>query len=647
MRLAIEKIARTDWPAKVGVVDLSPCWSAPSRFGILDARGNPVAFRTLWSAPGEATRVCFDTSSGETTYSVCFGADLPSAGGTWEPEAGVFLETRPCRSDLPIDTEAQVERLLNNAGAPTGGDFVSNIFLGANPFGPSTYYIATFNGWFTVPSADRYTFATASDDASFLEVDHQAVAKWLGKHGAEGGARGEHSGTIPLSAGRHQLTYVQIQFDNASAAVAAWKPPKRQHVEVMPASAFLPVARFHATRFKGMSDNAERLYFDWHSVDHCALGGAIFIQVEFRVVDNSPGRKYRWYFDDGSEAEGVNPRHFFPKPGLRQVKLEASKDGVVVATNSLRVRISPEWQQRQWWREDVFYEAKDDFLRRNLTLMPPHDLVAVWDLAERADDQELMTGAGRALIKRQEEFSGSTDAGTYYKIGLVFEHQGDAGGVLAEKAFRLALSPERAMPAISDQAKLHLAALLLHCSGQIDEAGKVLGTMTGGLLNADERKLWRLLQGDLLLARGQPEQARRQYASIGGKQPDGQWSITRAARLESAAILLEHGHWDDAQAALDQLQLESPLERISLDTRLLVLHLELGRKEFQRALMDGQTLLKVAGDDPRQSEILFTVVETGLALGKEQEAQRALDHLLKDFPYSEAAAKAKDRWTKR
>jgi TolA-binding protein len=175
----------------------------------------------------------------------------------------------------------------------------------------------------------------------------------------------------------------------------------------------------------------------------------------------------------------------------------------------------------------------------------------------------------------------------------------------------------------------------------------MLGTIAGGLLNADERRLWRLLEGDLLLARGQYEQARKQYASMGGKPPDGEWNFARAARLESAAILLEHGRWDDAQAALDNLQMESPLERISLDTGLLTLHLELGRKEFGRALVDGNTLLKAAGDDPRQSEILFTVVEAGLATGKEQEAQKALDRLLKNFPYSEAAAKAKDRWTKK
>jgi TolA-binding protein len=645
MRLRIERISGTDWPAKVGVVDIAPCLSSPGRVGVFDAGGKAVGFQTIWSAQGEATRLCFDASSGATACQVCFGANLAGATGGWQPEAGVLLETRPCRADLPIDTAPHIARVLSTAGAPSGCDYVPNIFLGANPFGPSTDYVATFNGWFKAPKEGRYTFATASDNASYLEVDHRDVARWLGIHDAWGGTHGEHSGTIVLAAGLHQLSYVQIQLKGPAAAVAAWKPPGREHIELMPPSAFVPVARFHATRFQCAPAAAEQLYFDWRTEDHCALGGAMFVRARFRVVDNSQGRAYRWHFDDGSEEAGPSPRHFFPQPGLRQVTLEALRNGVVTATNSLRLRIVPAWEQRDWWRDDIFAEAKSDFLRRDLVLMPARDLIAVADLAERADDPELLRRTGEILIKRQSEYTAPASAWTFYKVGLAFEHQGDSGDALAGKSFRLALAPQRAVPAMGDEAKLHLAALLLHCSGDLDEAGKMLGAISGGLPGADERRLWRLLQGDLLLARGKNEAARKQYAAAGEKQAVG--NIARAARLESAAILLEHGQWDDAQQALDRLQLERPLERMSLDTGLLALNLALGRKEFQRAFTDGQTLLAVAGEDPRQSEILYTVVEAGLALGRQEEAQRAIAHLLKDFPYSEAAAKAKDRWLKK
>ena len=203
------------------------------------------------------------------------------------------------------------------------------------------------------------------------------------------------------------------------------------------------------------------------------------------------------------------------------------------------------------------------------------------------------------------------------------------------------------VPAISDQAKLHLAALLIHCSGALDEAGKLLGGISGGLLSARRTPALAIAPGRSVAgarqARGGAQTVCRRRRKAGGRAP----GVARAARLESAAILLAHSHWEDAQAALDRLQLDMPLERMSLDTGLLALNLAMGRKEFQRAFTDGQTLLALAGDDPRQSEILYTLVETGLALGKNEEAQRALGQLLKDFPYSESAAKAKDRWTKK
>jgi tetratricopeptide (TPR) repeat protein len=646
-RLRIEKLAQTDWPAKVGVVELAPNPVGAGRFGVFGADGKPVAFQTVWSAAGEPTRVCFDTSGGATVFYVCFGDNLPSASGSWKPEAGVLLETRACRADLPINTVQQIERVINTAGPAMGHDYVPNIFLGVNPFGPSSNYMAMFSGWFTAPAAGQYTFATASVDASSLEVDGRSVASWLGMHGAGGGTHGEHSGTITLAAGPHLLGYVQIQLGGVAAAVAAWKPPGRDQLAVMPATAFAPVARFRATRFEWASPGLERLYFEWNTVEQCALDESLFVRVQFRAVDNSERRTYRWHFDDGSEETGANVRHFFAAPGQRQVSVEALQNGVVVATNSVRVRVAPDWKEIQWWREGVFNQAKSDFLRRDLSPMPARDLVAVWEMADRADDPELVMGAGGILVQRQSEFNTPGYAAVFYKTGLAFEHQGDSGDTLAEKSLRLALSPQRASPATSDRAKLHLAALLIHCSGDLDEAAKMLGGISANLLNGDEKRLLRLLQGDLLLARGKTDDARKLYAAAGDRQAGAQPGVTRAARLESAAILIEHSRWDEAQAALDRLELDTPLERMLLDAELPALSLDMGRKEYRRAFTDGQALLAAAGDDPRQSEVLYTVIESGLALGKNEQAQRALERLLKDFPYSESAAKAKDRWSRK
>ena len=83
---------------------------------------------------------------------------------------------------------------------------------------------------------------------------------------------------------------------------------------------------------------------------------------------------------------------------------------------------------------------------------------------------------------------------------------------------------------------------------------------------------------------------------------------------------------------------------MSLGTGLLQIRLELAHKEFQRAFTGCRWLTPLAEQAPGQSELLYDTVAAGLAVGKPDEAGRALAQLLKDFPYSEAAAKAKALW---
>ena len=151
------------------------------------------------------------------------------------------------------------------------------------------------------------------------------------------------------------------------------------------------------------------------------------VSVHFRVAVNFPHRDYRWRFDDGTDATGMTPEHFFPQPGLRNVTLEAWEIGLCVATNTVRVRIAPNWLQRDWWRDDIFDDAKNNFLHRDLGRTPPRDLAAIITLADRADDRELLTRAGESMVRRAEEFITTADGVIFYKLGLSFEHQGDAG----------------------------------------------------------------------------------------------------------------------------------------------------------------------------------------------------------------------------
>ena len=644
-RLHLERAANSPWPAAVSTFELWPSLPAPTRFALYTSDGKPVAAQVLWSATGEPVRVQFDTSPGASRYVVRFETNAAPATGPWRPQAGVLLETRACRPG-PVNTLPEVNRLLGGAGPTYGHGFVPEIFLGTNPFGPSTDYVAIFNGWFQAPKAGEYKFATVSSDASFLRVDGRPVAEWLGRHGPHGGRRGEHGGRVQLKPGLHQIEYVQVQFDGESAALAAWQPPGEERLQVMPASAFLPVGRFRAARFEPGTAPASQLYFEWATVDHCRLGDAAALRVRFELVTPRERRTYKWRFDDGSEETGPVSLHVFALGGLREVTLEAWENNERVAIATTRVRVAPNWSQHDDWRGDVYAEAQKAFLRRDLARMPKADLLAVLALADRADDRPLVSRVGAVLLDRAGEFNTPASAGTFFRLAVAFEHQGDRGDALAERAYRLALAPERNQAAVEEHVKVRLADLLIATGGDLEEAQRLLGTLPPNSLIAEEKRLWHQLQGDLALARGQLEAAQKLLTAAGSGKYPMRFDTARAARLESASIALEQGNLDEAQLALDRLYLERPMERLSLETGLLRVQLDLARKCYRRAFAGATTSKLLAGRDPRRSELIYAQAEAGFALDRKTEAGKAIRELLKDFPYSESAAKAKDKWGK-
>ena len=74
--------------------------------------------------------------------------------------------------------------------------------------------------------------------------------------------------------------------------------------------------------------------------------------------------------------------------------------------------------QRDWWRDDIFNDAKNDFLHRDLAKMPPRDIAAIITLADRADDRELLTYAGKMMVQRAPEFTTAADGIEFYKLGI-------------------------------------------------------------------------------------------------------------------------------------------------------------------------------------------------------------------------------------
>ena len=81
-----------------------------------------------------------------------------------------------------------------------------------NPLGRNTWFLALYQGPLLVPSDGVYTFASNSDDASFLSIDGQEVVNWGGGHEMEVRSsplanRWLHRGQVTLQQGMHWVSY--------------------------------------------------------------------------------------------------------------------------------------------------------------------------------------------------------------------------------------------------------------------------------------------------------------------------------------------------------------------------------------------------------------------------------------------------------
>jgi hypothetical protein len=83
---------------------------------------------------------------------------------------------------------------------------------------------------------------------------------------------------------------------------------------------------------------------------------------------------------------------------------------------------------------------------------------------------------------------------------------------------------------------------------------------------------------------------------------------------------------------------------MSMEVGTALLNLHLARKELPVARQQCLALLRVATADTDRAALLYQLAELEFALGREAGAREAIQQLLRDHPYTEHAARAKDKW---
>lgn len=632
-------------PSAVGSVRIWP-FGVPetATLGVHTAAGRPVGHELLWRAPGEPWCVRFDASAGGDFVLRLTNGVAPAAPA-WRPRAGLVLETRALAAG-PVETLQQVEALWQLGGAPLGRSEVAQIFLGLHPHGPTSRFMSRFEGWLLAPRDGRYLFATLSDDASFLLVDDQPVAVWGGLHPVTEGLNGQYQGALELRAGPHRIVYHNVQDDSAFTVVAAWRPPGRKNLEVIPATNFAAVARYHIVRVAGAAGQQEAA-FAWEVERQARVDDLAWMELRCRALapEAATNRLYRWRFDDGGSAEGTAVRHLFTGMGLRAVTLEVLRDGAPLGSLEQRVAVHPLWAERTEFDEGVYTQMCATLRGRDWSRLPPADLAGAVLLAERIKDHALVADLAVVCRRRRAELQGPA-ATALYRLGFHYQEAAVKAYGQVGEVWRELLAAKTAPAPLQARTRLHLAGFLLHSGGDAAEAGRLLATLDEAALDDVDRRLARIYRADAEAVTGATDVARARYREVGEATsvaaPD--YAVLRLARLERARQSLAQGYNETVEALLRELEWETPLSRMDYDTGMLLIAVHRARGEAPFALAACRRLLRVAPVAPRRADLLRVTAEVCAEQRLEAERQQVLTRLFAEFPYSEAAALARSRF---
>jgi tetratricopeptide (TPR) repeat protein len=627
--------------------------------------GSKVRSRIVSVGRGEPMDVLFESLDGYPSYLVYLVPKdkATESNESWEPQAGLVLETRwTKKSPGSSGNVADLLKLFHGSAEPVGRSLVETIHhafaihrvpeysdASSRQGGIGLYY---YKGFFAVDKSGPYSFATISQDDSYLSVDDKLVVSWPGRHDINAGRRGEKQGTVSLEPGVHKLEYLHFSPWPNMFAAAAWEKPGEE-LRIMTRTDFVPIGRYKIASAGFEDPNKAYAVFEWSAADDFRLEqtGRSFVAMRFEFVQPNPLARYdcRWTFDDGTAATGERVEHVFLRPGLRSVQLEVRLDDKLLARASQEVYVHPAWDKPLTSASNV--EPFNQAIRqRNLDKVPPDDLVNLFILAEDANRPGWKSRATAALAEnpgRLVQESGDTDF--IFEFGQYLQSpQLKKYDKALELFSRLARKSGVDQPIVRRVA-ICQAEVLTEYFGRNDEALKILNQFQIDTASRDDLT-WRAImaKAQAMLAIGQAKEAIdlvQALSAPSNPSDKAKQQIKHAGLMRHARVLTQSkndpNQLDYAMANIETVLAEDPVQIFSPGVNLVKLDVHLVRGEFQAAFHLTERLKNLQLSDYDIAEVLARQVIASCGLKDVQKAKSVYAQLSKDYPSSPATDQAK------
>ncbi len=620
---------------------------------VATSAGRPIPFRILQIGPGSSVRVAFEAQPGRKEYGIYYGhpkADPPGEELALDIRRGLLLETRTFAGGN-IQSEKGVRNAFKRADIAQGGNFVPNVFLGHNPFGPTGRTVSVYRGLLRVPMDGEYGFATTSDDASFLTIDGKLVVGWGGRHGWVGDAR--HNETVKLTGGLHAFEYWHVNMGVRGGAVAAWKPPGAQRWLPIPPTAFLPVFRgeLGARERFGTPRAAE---MQWRQMGEALLDSEDYIQrIRFSCSPSGfdPKRStFTWDLGDGNTLRGQ---------GLHQIEHVYLLDGpvtvrVTVENQQFRdhvsnqVVVARDWDRVTQKRIDKPADHANIVARYAFAAMDPQVLARAMELFKRTERPRDYMRAGHALAAEATPVRDKVLTETMPQYAAFLIERDASNGPAAAASEYIAAAGRATSPFARAAMYTGAGRVLLD---YLDNDPKAEQMFAAALKFADRgndpaiRAAW-VGAGDVHRRRGDGAKALAAYekaASMGREMPANQQAVRVGSLSRSIEYYIREKNLEEAETMLREWDLEFPTHKLNGYSTLLWVRFYQAGGQHERAVREAGDLVAAAPRSNYAPQLLLLAADSRVALDQPAKARALLDHLLSVYPTSPLTADAKKK----
>ncbi len=608
---------------------------------ITTATGTLLPHRVLMAGPGDSVRVAFALRRPVKKYYLYFGnpkAKTPKQ--ELKIRRGVLMETWAYTGGRIADFK-QVMRILDRSKKLLGRDFRKDVFVGHNPFGPQSRICSIFTGHLICPADGQYVFSTTSRDASFLLVDGKVIVS-NGRHHRPH-RRAVRQGRIKLTGGLHELKVYHVSTGGAPVVVAAWREPNGRRLWKIPPGAFAPVRRAEPGILERYGRALHADFIPAHAGE-AFLANRYFQRYVFEAL--LKGRfggkaEYHWDFGDGQKASTRRCEHVYLRDGLYKVTLTV-KAAAQTLTRTNVINVTRPWDKVTKNLLDSPAGHARIVSNYDFTAADPRDIAGAVVMLKRAGMNDAIIRAGDALIARDKA-----------PASVLHETM----GIYADTLVQTAKAPARAAAALAKAAKMtaapDIAAEMLARAGQValddDKAGQAMRFFTQTIKKYAALTTHRAIRdakigiGDVWRHRGNYNKAAEAYRSAGADKGDAKMkpAVRKGDLARHAEDYLRRRLFGDAAEALDKWEYEFPADKLEGFSTLIRVKLATARKQYAAAARQAEQLVRVNPRSHYAPELLMLAADAYTKMQKADLARKTFRRIVKEYPESPLAAKAK------